>query len=312
MPYKGQSFILLLLLISNSALAQQGGHILERSVYSFPSWDIAIETTLVDERHATKEEYIAAVKDGRYVFEEIIYNSDGLEVVAYLYSPKKKSRAKNPVIVFNRWGYILGDIAPVLLPMFHRLAKEGFTIVAPMYRGSAGGEGRDELGGADLNDLMNIVGLLSELKSVDTNNVFLYGESRGSLMVYQAIKEGFPARAAATYGGFTDFDSLVTNDPGGARTASIFPNFDVNRTEIVARRSAVQWAEEINIPLLLMHGSNDGRISPTHTLNFAKALEKAQKDYGVIVYAGGKHVMDEQRVERDQDVTEFFKRYIAN
>lgn len=312
MPYKGQSFILLLLLISSSASAQQGGHILERSVYSFPSWDIAKETTLVDERHATEDEYIAAVKDGRYVFEKIMYNSDGLEVVAYLYGPKKKSRAKNPVIVFNRWSYILGDIAPVLLPIFHRLVKEGFTIVAPMYRGSAGGEWRDELGGADLNDLMNVVGLLSELKSVDTNNVFLYGESRGSLMVYQAIKEGFPARAAATYGGFTDFDALVTNDPGGARTASIFPDFDENRTEIVARRSAVQWAEEINIPLMLMHGSNDERLSPTHTLNFANALEKAQKDYGVIIYTGGKHVMNEQRVERDQDVTEFFKRYIVN
>lgn len=253
MRFKLPLFFLSLLLISSSAFAQQGGHIIKRSVYSFPSWEIAKETTQVDERHATKDEYDAAVKDMRYVFEKITYNSDGLEVVAYLYGPKKKSKSKRPVIVFNRWSYRLGDIAPVLLPILHRLVKKGFTVVAPMYRGSAGAEGRDELGGADLNDLMNVVGLLNELESVDTGNIFLYGESRGSLMIYLAIREGFPARAAATYGGFTDFDYFLKNDAGGGRTSTIWPDFEENREEIVARRSAIQWVDKLNIPLLLLH-----------------------------------------------------------
>ena len=132
--------------------------------------------------------------------------------------------------------------------------KKGFTVVAPMYRGSAGAGGRDELGGADLNDLMNVAGLLSELKSVDTRNIFLYGESRGAMMVYLAIREGFPARAAATYGGFTDFDYFLKNAAGGVGTSRIFPDFEENREEIVARRSAIQWYNKLNIPLLLMHG----------------------------------------------------------
>lgn len=308
---KRQSFILILLLISNSALAQQGGQIIKRTVYSFPSWEIAKETTLVDERHATKEEYNVALKDKRYVFETIHYNSDGLDVVAYLYGPKKKSKTKSPVIVFNRWSYRLGDIAPVLLPILHRLVKKGFTVVAPMYRGSAGAGGRDELGGADLNDLMNVVGLLGELRSVDTRNIFLYGESRGALMIFLAIREGFPARAAATYGGFTDFDYFLKYAAGGVGTSRIFPDFEENREEIVARRSAIQWSDKLNIPLLLMHGSNDERISPIHTLNLAKALAEAQKDYGVIIYTGGKHIMNEQRFKRDEDVTEFFRRYMV-
>lgn len=311
MTLKRQSFILILLLISNSALAQQGGHIIKRSVYSFPSWEIAKENTQVDERHATKNEYNSALKDKRYVFETIHYSSDGLDVIAYLYGPEKKSKTKRPVIVFNRWSYRLGDIAPVLLPILHRLVKKGFTVVAPMYRGSAGAEGRDELGGADLNDLMNVVGLLRELKSVDTRNIFLYGESRGSLMIYLAIREGFPARAAATYGGFTDFDYFLKNDAGGARTSTIWPDFEENREEIIARRSAIQWSDKLNIPLLLLHGSDDERISPTHTINLAKALAEAQKDYGVIIYTGGKHIMNEQRIKRDEDVIRFFIRYMV-
>jgi len=311
MRFKKLSFILILLLISNLALAQQGGRIIERSVYSFPSWNNAKENTLIDERYATEDEYVAAVKDGHYVFEKIRYKSDGLEVVAYLYGPKKKPKTKRPVIVFNRGSYIRGDIAPELLPMFHRLAKYGFTIVAPMYRGSAGAEGRDEMGGADLNDLMNVVGLLSGLKSVDTQNVFLYGESRGGMMVFQAIRDGFPARAAATFGGFTDLTPLTTTERGKAMTGAIWPDFEKRRTQIITRRSAIQWPEKINIPLLLMHGSNDGTISPTQTLQFASGLEKAEKEYGVIVFPGGKHVLMAHRFERDRQAVEFFRKYMV-
>jgi len=310
MMLKRQSFILILLLISNSALAQQGGHIIKQSEYSFPSWDSARESTSVEKRYATKGEYVAAVKDGHYVFEKIHYNSDGLEVIAYLYGPKNKSKTKRPVIVFNRGSYVRGDIAPELLPMFHRLAKAGFTIVAPMYRGSDGAEGHDEMGGADLNDLMNVVGLLNELKYVDTQNVFLYGESRGGMMVFQAIRDGFPARAAATFGGFTDLTPLTETEQGKGMTAMIWPDFDENRSQIIKRRSAIQWPEKINIPLLLMHGSNDGTISPTQTLQFASGLSETEKEYAVIVFPGGKHVLKAHRIERDQQVVDFFKRYM--
>ena len=187
---------LLVFVFSVPASAQERGRILEQSVYAIPSWDAAVETTDV-ERYSQPDEYVAAARDSRYVLEKLHYRSDGLAVVAYLYRPRNHTQTKRPVIVFNRGSYIRGDIAPELLTMFHRLADAGFTVVAPMYRGSDGGEGHDEMGGADLNDLMNVTGLLNELDSVDTKNVFLYGESRGGMMVFQAIRDRFPARAAA-------------------------------------------------------------------------------------------------------------------
>ena len=175
-----RSFPLILLVFSVPALAQQEDRVFERSVYAIPSWDRAVEATDV-ERYSTADEYVAAALDDRYVLEKLRYRSDGLAVMAYLYRPSNDTPTKRPVIVFNRGSYIRGDIAPELLPMFHRLADAGFTIVAPMYRGSDGGEGHDEMGGADLNDLMNVAGLLSGLDSLDAQNVFLYGESRGGM-----------------------------------------------------------------------------------------------------------------------------------
>ena len=105
--------------------------------------------------------------------------------------PGIRKGLKRPVIVYNRGSYVRADIAPELLPMFHRLANAGFAVLAPMYRGSDGGEGRDEMGGADLNDLMNVMPVLNQLDSLDTRNVFLYGESRGGMMVFQAIGMAF-------------------------------------------------------------------------------------------------------------------------
>jgi dipeptidyl aminopeptidase/acylaminoacyl peptidase len=245
------------------------------------------------------------------LLEKIRYYSDGLAVVAYFYRPRNPEGTRRPVIVFNRGSYVRTDIAPELLPMFHRLATAGFAILAPMYRGSDGGEGRDEMGGSDLNDLMNVMPLLSQLDSLDTRNVFLYGESRGGMMVFQAIRDGFDARAAATVGAFTDLGEMTSSGPGAAMAKSIWPDFDEQRNAIVYRRSAIQWSERLDLPLLLMHGSKDRDVPPTQTLLLAAELAKAQKEFGVIIFPGGNHTLRAYQSERDRQVVEFFRRYMV-
>jgi len=44
---------------------------------------------------------------------------------------------------------------------------------------------------------MNIIPLVKSLGFIDMNNLFMYGESRGGMMTYQAIKRDFPVNAAA-------------------------------------------------------------------------------------------------------------------
>ena len=59
-----------------------------------------------------------------------------------------------PVIVFNRGRWTWESFHPQLLVMAHRLAEAGDVVVAPMYRGSGGAPGQDEMGGAELDDLL--------------------------------------------------------------------------------------------------------------------------------------------------------------
>ena len=296
----------LALALSPPALIAADGEILGRTVYSFPTWQKAVEDSDA-EKYASAEEYQDAITDSRFVLEKIRYRSDGLEVFAYLYRPEPAGMQKLPAIVFNRGSYVRGDIAPELVPMFRRLASAGFIVIAPLYRGSEGSEGRDEMGGADLKDLMNVVPLAASLGSIDTSSMFLYGESRGGMMVFQAIRDGFPAKAAATFGGFTDLEEMVASEAGLGMANHIWPDFAERRTEIIAKRSAVQWPEKLNIPLLLMHGSADGSVSVTQTLRLGMALAREGKTFGIIVFPGGKHTLRQFDQARDQQALDFFR-----
>ena len=290
------------------ALAQtnENGKILERKAYVFPEYEKVAEIKDV----FTKEEYDAAIT-GSFETERVVYSSDKFKVAAYLYRPKTP-RGRLPVVVFNRGGYIRGNIAPEIVPIFHRFAKQGFIVVAPLYRGSDGAEGKDEVGGDDLSDLMNVVPLIRSLDFADANNIFLYGESRGGTMVFQAIRDSFPANAAATYGSFSDFDGFVGSDIKRyiPLLKSIWPDYEARKAEIAQKRSAILWPDKMNVPLLLLHGGDDPVVDPVLTLRFAEKLQQLKKPYELLIYAGDNHTLMKNQLDRDARVAAWFKKYI--
>ena len=120
--------------------------------------------------------YERARTDTRFEMLKVSYTSDGLPVVAFIYRPSATGE-KRPVVVFYRGSYVRQNAARELLVPFHRLADAGFVVVAPMYRGSEGAPGRDEMGGAELADLVNIQPVIASLPYADPTRIFLYGES---------------------------------------------------------------------------------------------------------------------------------------
>ncbi len=284
------------------------GAIVERKKYSFPPYEQAKGI----EKICSKEEYDRAIKDSRYELEKLIYLSQGLKVVAYLYRPKNIEGQKLPTIIYNRGSYVREDIAYELAPFFHRLAADGFVILAPLYRGSDGGEGHDEMGGADVNDLMNVLPLAKSLGFIDTTNLFMYGESRGGMMTFQAIRNGFPINAAAVFGAFTDLESLINSDPNRYQQMIkvIWPDFESRKEEIIYTRSAIKWPEKINIPLLVMHGGADKSVDPVHSLNLAQQLQKLGKKYELLIYAGDNHILSRNQEDRDRRALGWFKKHI--
>jgi dipeptidyl aminopeptidase/acylaminoacyl peptidase len=232
-------------------------------------------------------------------------------VVAYVYRPKATTESR-PAIIYSRGSFIAGDLAPVLAPMFHRLAVAGFTVVAPQYRGSDGGDGKDEMGGADVHDVLNAIKLAATTDGVDSSRMFLYGESRGGMMTYQAIRAGASVKAAAVVGAFTDLDSLLAGDPRSRGAAAvIWPDYASHSVEIATKRSAVRWAAELKIPLLILQGGADPQVSPRQALRLAMKLDELHYPYELHVFAGGTHTLHARAAERDAAVVNWFRDHMS-
>jgi dipeptidyl aminopeptidase/acylaminoacyl peptidase len=281
---------------------------LERVPFKIPDYSS-------DERiaaYATAAEYEAAVRDRRYRLEKVAYRSDGLRVFTYVYGAVRTAGTR-PGVVFNRGSVVRDDFAGELLVTFHRLARAGFTVIAPMYRQSGGGEGRDEMGGADVADLMRTLDVAASLRTVDTGRMFMYGESRGGMMTFQAIRDGYPLRAAAVYGAFTDLAGLLEATPRFRPAAmEMWPDYPARRAEIDRRRSALSWPEKLTVPLLIMHGGQDSDVPPAQSLALAARLQELGRPYELIVRAGANHVLGQWTAERDAHAIEWFQRHMTN
>jgi len=261
---------------------------------------------------ASREEYAAARADTRYAMRQFTYPSDGLTVGAYLYdAATPAAHRKLPVIVFNRGSYVRPDgFAGEMLVMAHRYAEAGFIVVAPHYRGSNGWAGKDELGGDEVHDVLNVVPALKRIPGADTSRIFLSGESRGGAEVFMALREGFPARAVAVWGAFTDLAPLV--DPGGPQAKfadKIWPDFVARRDEIILSRSVMYWAHRIHAPVLIMHGGNDQDIPVEQSERLDAELTRLGKEHKFIVFEGQQHVIGGKGAERDAAAIAWFRKY---
>ena len=244
----------------------------------------------------------------------IVYYSDGLKVIAYLAEPKLIQSKKYPVVIFNRGSYLRNDIAEVHAPLFDKLTQNSFIVIAPALRESEGGEGKDELGGKDLDDIWNVLPILYSKSYVDTSNLFMFGESRGGIMTLELLKNNFPVKAAATIGAITDFWAYK-DEMKGIETFSrkIWPDYDQNKDSIYFKRSALKWADRINTPLLLMQGTADWSVNPHHSIDLAEKMNALKKDFQFLLWNGGNHILSGKWTDkRDQEIMDWFTHHMVN
>ena len=231
------------------------------------------------------------VADGR--LERIRYRSQGFAVSA-LVLPASGVTGRAPVVVYCRGG--VGPAAAIRLSSpFHlyemsRYAEAGFYVIAPQYRGVDDGEGRDEVGGAEVNDILALTELLKNSERADVSQVFLVGSSRGAMNALMAVRAGFPAKGVVANGAPTDWElAFAKNEKLRQVAESFWPDWQADRAGALARRSATHWAGEIDAPLLLQHGGADAIVHPAVALEFARKLSEAGKTYDLVIYALDDH-----------------------
>jgi dipeptidyl aminopeptidase/acylaminoacyl peptidase len=223
----------------------------------------------------------------------IVYASDGLRIKGFVVAPKHQDHPL-PVVVWCRGGVAdFGMVTTGDLAIMSNWARRGFIILASQYRGSTGSEGHDEEGGADVHDVLALVEIAQRMPEADAGNIFLYGYSRGAIMVYETLETDAPIRGAVINSGVSDFRDL-SNRPDAKEFEDLMraaiPNYNSEKAGGFYSRSAVRWPEKIHAPVLILHGTGDWRVRPAQALHMALALQEANRPYDLIMISGGAHV----------------------
>ncbi len=245
---------------------------------------------------------------------DIQYMSGGVEVPGLLMRPKNVEGRRWPTIIYNRGGTgDYGRINELTVVDLYLLAKAGFVIIASDYRFHGVTSKRDEWGGADLDDVVNLVLAAQSLDFVDPERLFMLGVSRGGTMTYLALKRRVPVRAAAVVASPTDLEALGRSRPGfvdGDETydgwAKVWPDYAHRANEHYRERSAVHWAAKITVPILILHSRQDRLVPVEHALRMAQALQAAGRTYALHVYSNDGHSLPANRADRNRQIVDWF------
>ena len=261
---------------------------------------------------------------------EITYASDGLPVRGLLIKPKTPGTQKLPAIIFNRGGN--GDLGRVTdsgqpccrvntssldVADLYLFAKAGFVVIASDYRYQGATVKRDEWGGVEVDDVLNLVPALKSLDFVDPGRLYMLGLSRGGTMTYLAIKRGIPVKAAAVIGGVSDVKAWVNARPEMGIVngneyidgfANIWPDYEHRAEEYYRARSAVYWPDQINVPVLILHSRTDRLVPVTQAFQIAEALQEKGKVYSLHIFERDGHALPQNRDDRDRMIIDWFNR----
>lgn len=241
---------------------------------------------------------------------QIWYLSDGLRIAGFIIRPKAQS-SPLPVLIYNRGGNRrFSAITESTLTYLALLTArgDGFVVLASQYRGGPRSEGVDEFGGADANDVVNLVGLARALPYVDPERVFMLGVSRGGLMTYRALAETGDVRAAAVIGGVADLRANYRERPD---MRHILDELVGTSEESFSARSPVEWAERITTPVIILHGTADERVDVNHGRTMAARLAEAGREHKLLIYPGDDHYLSRNRRSAEDSIFAWFSQHDA-
>lgn len=208
---------------------------------------------------------------------EWTYLSDGLKVKGRLYLPQGR-KERRPVVIFNHDGisgisreHHLGSL---------RLARRGYVVFSPSYRGEDGSEGLVEIAKGEVRDVLNVLPLLAGIPEADPERVVLAGASHGALIsLLAATREPRIAGVVFAYGvadihrwwDYLKEKGKLGRDPITRRTYGDGPQA---RPESFRIRNAVGQLSGLKAPVLILQGQLDDITPPEQARLLQEALDR--------------------------------------
>ena len=294
------------------SLSAQNGKILERKNIN-PLINKELKDRVLDKNNQLKPAYAYLQQ---VVLEEITYESDGNQVKGYMASPK--AQGVYPAIIYNRGGNLDFGSLNIFKAAFiiAKAASWGYVVVGSQYRGNGGGiGGKDQFGGDELNDILNLIPLLENVEKADTAHLGIYGWSRGGMMTYLTLAQSTRFQAAVVGGGLSDLYIMKETRPIMEEVyEDLIPDYAENKTKHLDARSAIKFADKIShtTPILMVHGTADWRVVPQMALELSSEFIKNQIPHRLVLFEGGDHGLNEFDDELDAMVKAWFDKFLKN
>jgi dipeptidyl-peptidase-4 len=202
--------------------------------------------------------------------------------------------------VRNNWG------GPTY--MWHQmLAQKGYIIWICDNR-TASGKGAESawplyrnFGELELRDIEDGVSWLKAQPYVDSSRIGIWGWSFGGFMTCYALTHSKSFKVGIAGGSVTDwrdYDSIYTERYMGTPQ---------NNPEGYKKSAPVAAAKDLSGKLLLLHGTIDDNVHMQNTIQFAYELQKAGKQFQLMVYPKSRHgVVDPSQLKHMRSLmTEF-------
>lgn len=238
---------------------------------------------------------------------------DGFEMEAMMVKPPDFDPNKRyPVLSYTYAGVHSPSVANRwngTRNMWHQMMAQKGYIIWILDNRTASGKGQESawpayknLGYLELRDLEDGVSYLKSLAYVDGGRIGIWGWSNGGFMTSYAMTHSRSFKAGIAGGTVSDwrlYDSIFTE------RVMMTPQ---NNPEGYEKSSVLKAAKNLSGRLLLIHGVMDNNVHMQNTTSLAYELQKANKQFDLMVYPTQRHgIVDPAQIRHQyQLMTDFF------
>jgi len=252
---------------------------------------------------------------------------DGKVVKSKVYLPSNfNAKQKYPMVIFvhgagylqntiNGWNNYYREF------MFNEmLTEKGYVVLDIDYRGSSG-YGRDWrtdvhdfLGGKDYDDHLDAIDYAVKNYAVDAKRVGVYGGSYGGFMAGMLITRA-PDKiaAAAALRPVFDWKNYYASSPTYTAERLGFPD---KNPEAYKRSSPIAYAENLQKPLLILHGLVDDNVPAQDSIQMMEKLMRLEKTqyFEAMLYPSESHGFQRPSSWTDEyeRIFAFFEKHLKN
>jgi len=251
---------------------------------------------------------------------------DGRRIEGTLWRPSaatgKRGSTRVPTILYPHGGPTW-QAYRAWVPFKQLLAREGFAFLDVDFRGSTGygrdfrNANHDEWGHADAFDMID-AGHWAADQPWSNGRLGIYGGSYGGYLVLCALVEEPDLWQAGVdlYGDSEIAESFRHGDrPGRLDLARMMGSpDDPAKADVYRRGSPLYRAEQIEAPLLILHGRKDRRVVPLMTEKMVEALAIEGKFHEVHWYDDEGHGWERRENRRDafNRIRTFLRRHLMD